>query len=126
MPLSKPIRIKVASTDDLLEGTYRRINLLYTGKESSVLVFRLKGEIHGFLNQCVHMPRELDSEEGNVIDPSGSYVRCTMHGINYDPCTGESVSTMCNGERLQRVKVVEDDRIVWIQDKRAKPLGQLR
>jgi hypothetical protein len=41
-----------------------------------------------------------------------------MHGIVYDPQTGASQSTMCNGEKLQALKIVEDNGCIFIADKR--------
>ena len=66
------------------------------------------------------MPRELDCERDMIFDETGQYLRCSMHGIVYEPRTGESVSTMCNGERLTSVRVIEDEEGIWFNDKRVK------
>jgi nitrite reductase/ring-hydroxylating ferredoxin subunit len=68
------------------------------------------------------MPRELDCQKDMVFDESGKFLRYSMHGIVYDPVTGESLSTMCNGEKLTPVRIQEDDAGIWIKDKRVKPL----
>jgi hypothetical protein len=41
-----------------------------------------------------------------------------MHGIIYDPQTGISQSTMCNGEKLQALRIFEEGDCVYINDKR--------
>ncbi len=74
-------------------------------------------------NQCVHMPRRLDCEKDMIFDDSGEHLRCSMHGIMYDAMTGESISVLCNGEKLEPVKIQEDEEGVWIYDKRVASLG---
>ncbi len=123
MALSDQARIWVASAEELVHGSYRKVEVLYAGIETSVLICRLQGNIRAYLNQCVHMPRALDSEKNSVIDASGKYLRCSMHGIVYDPNTGESLSTLCTGERLKSIRLVVDEQGVWIKDKRVMPLS---
>ena len=115
-------RLWVSNSDQLVEGAYLRIEATYAGVPTSVLVFRYKGKCLAYRNLCVHMPRELDCEKDMIFDETGQYLRCSMHGIVYDPLTGESLSTMCNGERLTPVRIMEDEEGVWIKDKRVKPL----
>lgn len=67
------------------------------------------------------MPRELDCENDMIFDETGQYLRCSMHGIVYDPLTGESLSTLCNGQRLTSVRVMEDETGIWIKDRRLRP-----
>lgn len=113
-------RLWVCSSDQLLDGSYRRIEATYAGELTSVLVFRYKGQCLAYRNLCVHMPRELDCEKDMIFDATGQNLRCSMHGIVYDPITGQSISTMCNGKRLTSVRIVEDEEGIWINDKRVK------
>jgi nitrite reductase/ring-hydroxylating ferredoxin subunit len=57
-----------------------------------------------------------------VFDQSGLYLRCSMHGIVYQPETGASVSTMCEGERLKSVQIYEADGEVGIADYRVSKI----
>lgn len=98
------------------------MDVVYAGAPSSVIVFRFNGKCMAYRNLCVHMPRELDGEKNTIFDETGKYLRCSMHGIVYDPMTGESLSTMCNGISLTPVRILEDEEGVWIKDKRVKPL----
>ncbi|MGB0713809.1 MAG: Rieske (2Fe-2S) protein, partial [Gammaproteobacteria bacterium] len=107
-----------ASPDDLAEGAYRRVRVRHEGEETNVVVFRHGGEIRAYLNRCVHMPRELDCERATIFDESGERLRCSMHGIVYDPVSGEAQSEICAGLRLTAVRFVERDDGVWIRDKR--------
>lgn len=115
-------RLWVCSSDQLVEGSYRRIEASYSGETSSVIVFRYKGSCLGYRNLCVHMPRELDCEKDMIFDATGRNLRCSMHGIVYDPITGRSISTMCTGQQLTPVRILEDEEGIWINDKRVKQL----
>jgi nitrite reductase/ring-hydroxylating ferredoxin subunit len=118
------IRIPVCRRDQLGEGDYQRVEVAYANEPSSVVVFRYRGGCLAYRNLCVHMPRRLDCEKDMIFDPGGQYLRCSMHGIVYDPLTGASVSEICMGRKLTPVKVEEDEEGVWICDKRVKPLAQ--
>jgi nitrite reductase/ring-hydroxylating ferredoxin subunit len=115
-------RLWVAASEQLAEGAYLRVAVAYTGEPISVLVFRYKGRCLAYRNRCVHMPRELDCEKNGIFDATGQYLRCSMHGIVYDPLTGESVSSICNGQRLTPIGIVEDEAGVWIEDMRVRSL----
>ena len=114
-------RIWVCLSEQLMEGSCKRLEVTYVSEPSSVVVFRYKGNCLAYRNLCAHMPRRLDCEKDMIFDDTGQNLRCSMHGIMYDPITGESISALCMGERLTRVKVQENDEGVWINDKRVKP-----
>jgi nitrite reductase/ring-hydroxylating ferredoxin subunit len=122
MPPPGDERLWVAASEQLAEGTYLRIAVAYTGEPISVLVFRYKGRCLAYRNRCVHMPRELDCEKNGIFDATGRYLRCSMHGIVYDPLSGASVSSICTGERLTPIDLVEDEAGIWIEDMRVRSL----
>ena len=115
-------RVWVCSGEHLEEGSYKRIDIYYRKEPSSVLVFRLNGQCRAYRNLCVHMPRRLDCEKDMIFDDSGKNLRCSMHGIVYDPITGASVSSICNGQKLTPVKVLEDNQSIWLVDNRVTPV----
>ena len=114
-------RFWIGHSAQLVEGTYLRIDATYAGDPTSLLVFRYKGICRAYRNLCVHMPRELDCENDMIFDETGQLLRCSMHGIVYDPLTGESLSTLCSGQRLTPVRVMEDETGIWIKDRRVRP-----
>lgn len=114
-------RIWVAASEQLRDGDYLRIDVQFAGEPASVLVFRFDGQCLAYRNLCVHMPRPLDCERDMIFDASGRKLRCSMHGIVYDPLSGASQSTMCNGEKLTPVRLLEDEEGIWINDKRVRP-----
>jgi len=117
-------RVWVGRGEQLVEGAYLRLDVDYDSETISVVVFRYKGRCGAFRNLCVHMPRALDCEQDMIFDATGKYLRCSMHGIVYDPITGESISEICNGKRLTPIGVVEDETGVWICDRHVQPLAE--
>jgi len=115
---SKDSWLFVCKSNDLREREHITLDLNYAGELQSGIVFRFKEKIYAYINRCVHMPRKLNCERNRVFDDTGNFLRCSMHGIIYDPKTGASQSTMCNGEKLQAIKVVEEDACIYINDKR--------
>ncbi len=116
-------RIWVCHKDQLTEGDYMRIEVMYANEPTSVIVFRYKGNCLAYRNLCVHMPRRLDCEKDMIFDDTGQNLRCSMHGIIYDPVTGESKSTICASKKLTPVKVQENEEGFWIFDKRTRPFA---
>ena len=113
-------RILICRSDELAERAYVIQPVLYAGKSHSCIVLRFDGKLYAYLNQCVHMPKRLDCESNTVFDAQRALLRCSMHGIVYAPETGESLSTLCQGERLQALRVSEEDGQITIIDKRVQ------
>jgi nitrite reductase/ring-hydroxylating ferredoxin subunit len=115
--------IFVARSADLIEGAILHMDVRHAGEEIAVVIFRHRGRCLAYRNLCVHMPRRLDCEQATIFDETGRYLRCSMHGILYEPATGESISEICNGKRLTPIQVSEDGNGIWIIDRLASPLS---
>ncbi|NEX21121.1 Rieske 2Fe-2S domain-containing protein [Thiorhodococcus mannitoliphagus] len=115
-------KLAVCASADLGDRQYRIVPLLFKDEEHTAIVLRHKGQIYAYLNQCVHMVRRLDCLHDTVFDAEQEHLRCSMHGIVYDPTTGESLSVLCSGERLEPLRATELEGQVYIIDKRAKHL----
>lgn len=113
--------LPVCSSEQLAEKEFIILDMRYRGKPGSCIVFRFRGRVFAYLNQCVHMPRRLDCERDTIFDAQRELLRCSMHGIVYAPETGESLSTLCHGKRLQAVGVRESDGRVSLHDKHVAP-----
>jgi len=93
--------------------------VLYRGVKREAILVRFRGVAYGYLNQCVHMPRQLDGEEPRVFDEAGGAIRCSMHGITYRPETGECLSEIGAGKSLTPLRVDEREAVLYLTDKRA-------
>ena len=111
-----PPRFFVCATTALADGEYRKLRLVFEKRDEECVVLRFEGTVYAYINRCVHMPRRLDCERKHVFDDSGRFLRCSMHGIVYQPQTGSSLSTMCEGERLRAVEVYEEGGEIGLAD----------
>ena len=111
-------KFRICSNSELGEKEYRVIPLHYKKQPHTGILFRFNQQLYAYVNQCVHMPRHLDCEANTIFNETGNLLRCSMHGIVYQPETGESISSMCNGEKLQAIRLKIHNDIIYIDDKR--------
>lgn len=122
--LSRPDRRKllVCESTKLADYQHRIIPVLFKKDPQTAIVLRYAGQVYAYLNQCVHMVRRLDCVHDAVFDEQQGHLRCSMHGIVFDPTSGESLSVLCSGERLEPLRCKETDGRVYIVDKRVSGL----
>ena len=109
-------KIVICPSHELAEGQYRKLKMIFEGRDDECLILRFDGKVYAYINRCVHMPRRLDCEQKTVFDHTGRFLRCSMHGIVYTPQTGASVSTICEGEQLRAVEVYEEGGEIGFAD----------
>jgi nitrite reductase/ring-hydroxylating ferredoxin subunit len=117
-------RLLVCASTALLDRQHRIVPLLFKQAPHSAIVLRYAGQVYAYLNQCVHMVRRLDCVHDAVFDEQQQHLRCSMHGIVFDPASGESLSVLCAGERLEALRAAEIDGQVYIVDKRVTAPAQ--
>ncbi len=92
------------------------------GEDASGFVVRYKGRVHAYLNRCAHVSMELDWNEGDFFESSGSYLMCSTHGAMYVPDTGRCAGGPCRGGRLRPIIVTErDNQVFWQPDEFVRP-----
>ena len=91
-----------------------RFELIRFGKVQPAFVVRYDGQPRAFLNQCGHVPVELDWQEGEFFDDSRLYLICATHGALYHPASGACVGGRCAGRGLIPLPVVERDGHVYL------------
>lgn len=77
-------------------------------------VVRYNGVVHGYINQCAHVPVPLDWQEGDFFDLTRHYLICSTHGAHYDPKSGRCVLGPCKSKALQKLNVVERDGNIYL------------
>ena len=93
-----------------------RFTVTRQGRELPAFVVRFDGTPCAFLNQCAHVPMELDWNQGNFFDSDGLTIMCSTHGAMYDPATGKCVAGPCRGSSLIPVPVVERDAAIFVTE----------
>ncbi|MCA1925527.1 MAG: Rieske 2Fe-2S domain-containing protein [Thiobacillus sp.] len=105
----------ICASEALAEcGRGVRFELTRFGKAQPAFVVRYAGEPRAFLNQCGHVPVELDWQEGEFFDVSKLYLICATHGALYHPGSGACVGGRCAGRGLIPVAVVERDGHIYL------------
>ena len=93
-----------------------RFEIEAEGETLPAFVVRFRGQVHGFLNRCGHIPVELDWQPGDFFDYSRLHLTCSTHGALYDPASGDCVAGRCNGRGLSPVSVVEREGNIYLKD----------
>ncbi|MCA1979486.1 MAG: Rieske 2Fe-2S domain-containing protein [Thiobacillus sp.] len=105
----------ICAADALAEGGRGvRFEVERHGKPQPAFVVRHEGQPRAFLNQCGHVPVELDWNEGEFFDASRLYLICATHGALYHPASGACVGGRCAGRGLIPIPVVERDGLVYL------------
>jgi len=98
----------ICASGDLQEGGRGvRFSVDWHGKPTPAFAVRHRGAAHAFLNQCGHVPVELDWQEGEFFDAGGVYLICATHGALYNPQDGRCISGRCSGKGLTSLPVEE-------------------
>jgi len=98
----------ICAGDALVErGAGIRFALPELGERVTGFVVRYNGKAYGFINQCAHIPVELDWNEGDFFNLSRDYLICSTHGAQYEPTTGFCILGPCKGRSLVPLRIIE-------------------
>jgi nitrite reductase/ring-hydroxylating ferredoxin subunit len=105
----------ICASEALLEkGQGVRFALPERGERVTGFVVRYGGQAHAFINQCAHVPVELDWQQGDFFDLTRHYLICATHGAHYEPVSGKCVMGPCKGRSLQPLDIVERDGGIYL------------
>lgn len=108
----------ICASDDLVDGGLGvRFVVDRYGRETPAFVVRYRGTVHGYLNECGHVPAQLDWQPGEFFDHSKLYLICSIHGALYAPDTGRCLGGRCQGRGLTRLDVRESDGNIYLHEK---------
>ena len=114
--MAQPERV-ICRSDELQEGGRGiRFEAELKGRISSAFVVRYDGVARAYLNQCAHVPVELDWNPGVFFDNDGLYFVCATHGAMYDPANGACAGGPCSGRGLIPVAVREHDGQIFLDE----------
>ena len=107
-------RLICASADLAEAGKGFRFTVTHRQRESDAFVVRFRGRVFGYLNECGHVPAQLDWLPGEFFDDSKLYLICATHGALYAPESGQCLGGRCNGRGLAKIPVAERDGNVYL------------
>lgn len=85
------------STDLVNSGDAVPFDVVYCGRTMRGFAIRFEGTVYGYLNQCAHVPMEMDYQPNRFFDSTGQYLMCSTHGAIYRPQSGECRGGPCRG-----------------------------
>jgi nitrite reductase/ring-hydroxylating ferredoxin subunit len=83
------------------------------GRPERAFAMRFDGAVVAYLNRCVHVPTEMDWQEGEFLDMDKRWIICSIHGAHYEPTTGQCAAGPCGRGRLTPISIEERDGQVW-------------
>lgn len=105
----------VCKSEDLLErGKGVRFELPELGERVTAFAIRFNSIVYAYINQCAHLPVELDWNPGEFFTREHDYLICATHGAQYEPHTGQCVLGPCQGKRLIPLVVDEQNGVISI------------
>ena len=107
--------IRIDKKTLLHEGATTKFEYEKDGATLSGFVVLFEGQYHAYLNQCRHIPIELDYKPNEFMDDEKQWIVCSTHGAIYHPSSGECVSGPCRGEALQKLNVIEVNHVLSIE-----------
>jgi nitrite reductase/ring-hydroxylating ferredoxin subunit len=107
---------RLCAAADLVDGGAGvRFTVRMAARDIGAFAIRYDGVAYGYLNQCAHVPMELDWQEGQFFDSAGLYLMCATHGATYAPDTGLCVGGPCRGAALAKLRIEEREGAVFWQ-----------
>ena len=112
--MAEDARLICASADLLESGPGVRFTVERYGRETQAFAIRYQGIVYGYLNECAHVPAQLDWQPGEFFDASKLYLICSIHGAMYSPSTGDCLGGRCQGKGLKSLPLEERDAAVYL------------
>ena len=105
----------ICKSEELLEkGKGVRFELPEFGEHVRAFAVRFNGVAYAYVNQCAHLPVQLDWNEGDFFTREQDYLICATHGAQYESHTGHCVLGPCQGKRLRPLVVNEQNSVISI------------
>ncbi len=105
-------QVYLCRSQDLVDsGLAVAFEVRYYGRSCAAFAVRYNGTVHAYLNQCAHVPMEMDYQPNHFFDSSGHWLMCATHGAMYSPSTGQCRMGPCRGG-LVPIAIKEADGVV--------------
>ena len=99
-------------------------DVLQWGRPARAFALRFDGRVVAYLNRCVHVPTEMDWQDGEFLDMDRRWIVCSIHGAHYEPQDGRCVAGPCGRGRLTPIATEErDGRVYWLPTPDIRPIA---
>ena len=113
--MSANVKIEIDKKDLQGDGSTVKFEYQKASATQSGFAVLFEGKYHAYLNQCRHLPIELDYKPNEFMDDQKEWIVCSTHGAIYHPASGECISGPCRGERLQKLNIIESNNVLWVE-----------
>jgi nitrite reductase/ring-hydroxylating ferredoxin subunit len=101
-------------SDELAErGKAITFDVQHFREPARAFALRFEGHVVAYLNRCVHVPTEMDWQDGEFLDMDRQFIMCSIHGAVYEPDTGRCAGGPCGRGKLTALQVQERDGLVY-------------
>jgi nitrite reductase/ring-hydroxylating ferredoxin subunit len=98
-------------------------DVLEYGRPMRAFVLRFDGAVVAYLNRCLHVPTEMDWQEGQFLDADKRFIVCSIHGATYEPSDGRCVGGPCGHGKLTALQVEEKGgQVHWYPSRDIQPV----
>jgi nitrite reductase/ring-hydroxylating ferredoxin subunit len=113
----------LCASDELAErGKAITFDVLHYREPARAFALRIEGQVVAYLNRCVHVPTEMDWQEGEFLDMDRQFIMCSIHGAVYEPDTGRCAGGPCGRGKLTSLRVQErDGQVYWYPSSDTQP-----
>jgi nitrite reductase/ring-hydroxylating ferredoxin subunit len=115
--------LPLCNSSDLADrGAAVPFDVVYCGRTARGFAIRFEGQVYAYLNQCAHVPMEMDYQANQFFDSTGQWLMCATHGAIYRPQTGECRGGPCRGG-LIKIALTESNGVVhWHTASNLQPI----
>jgi nitrite reductase/ring-hydroxylating ferredoxin subunit len=111
-----------ASAELAERGNAVVFDVLQYGQPARAFALRFDGKVVAYLNRCLHVPTEMDWQEGQFLDGDREFILCSIHGASYEPGSGRCVGGPCGRGTLTVIEVDEvDGQVRWYPSRDTRP-----
>lgn len=111
-----------ASSELVEAGDAVAFELRYYGRVCRGFAVRFEGRAYAYLNQCTHVPMELDYQPNRVFDETGHWLMCATHGAIYSPTTGHCMGGPCRGGLVKIALTEAACAVHWHTSDKLQPI----
>jgi len=113
-PVTFSEKVVLCPSQDLVDsGLAVPFEVRYFSRCCAAFAVRYQGKVYAYLNQCSHVPMEMDYQPNQFFDSTGHWLMCATHGAMYSPRTGQCRMGPCRGGLLPIEVSEADGQVHW-------------
>ena len=85
--------------------------------ELDIVIVKTRGTVHAYVNRCPHQFIPLETFPNHFLTADKRNLVCSGHGALFELATGICSSGPCAGQALDRLRIVERDGAVYLDEK---------